>query len=128
MNEGTGLAKALLGLDGFVVLAVSETPAEIVIEVETAAAVVGCSECGTRAQAHERMPVDIRDLACFGRPARLRWIKRRWRCADSDCTAATWTERAESVSARAPQHRRIQWPHRRLSTFLRLISNGITVS
>ena len=34
MSDGTGLAEALLGLDGFRVLAVSETPAELVIEIE----------------------------------------------------------------------------------------------
>lgn len=28
----------------------------------------------------DRMPIDIRDLACFGRPTRLVWNKRRWRC------------------------------------------------
>ena len=33
MNDGTGLAEAVLGLDGFRVLAVSETPAEVVIHV-----------------------------------------------------------------------------------------------
>lgn len=71
MSDGTGLAEALLGLDGFRVVAVTETDAEVVIEIETTATVVGCSACGTRAEAHERMPVAIRDLACFGRPARL---------------------------------------------------------
>ncbi len=93
MNDRTGLAESLLGLDGFRVLAVSETPAEVVIDVETIADFVGCSNCGTRAQAHERMVVEIRDLACFGRPARLVWPKRRWRCTELDCEAKTWTER-----------------------------------
>ena len=67
MSDGTGLADALLGLDGFRVLAVSETPAELVVEVETTAEVVGWGECGTRAEAHERMAVEIRDVACFAR-------------------------------------------------------------
>ena len=65
MNDGTGLAEALLGLGGFGVLAVGEMPAEVVIEIETTVEVVGCGECGTRAEAHERMPVEIRDLACY---------------------------------------------------------------
>ena len=98
MSDGTGLAEALLGPDGFRVLAVSETPAELVVEVETTAEVVGCGECGTRAEAHEHMPVDIRDLACFGRPARLVWRKRRWRCVEDDCEAKTWTETSVHVS------------------------------
>jgi hypothetical protein len=52
------------------------------------------------------MPVDIRDLACFGRPARLVWRKRRWRCVDSDCDAKTWTETSPSVSSRTVLTRR----------------------
>jgi hypothetical protein len=51
MSDGTGLAEALLGLDGFRVLAVTETAAEVTIEIETTAVVVGCGECGTRAEA-----------------------------------------------------------------------------
>ena len=71
MNDGIGLAEALLGLDGFRVLVVSETPAELRIEIETTADFMGRSACGTRAEAHERMAVAIRDLASFCRPARL---------------------------------------------------------
>jgi hypothetical protein len=71
MDDGIGLAEALLGLPGFRVLAVTETAAEVVIEIDTTAEIVGCGGCGTRAVAHERMPVEVRDLACFGRPARL---------------------------------------------------------
>jgi transposase len=101
MNDGTGLAEALLGLDGFRVLAVTETPAEVVIEIETTAERVGCPDCGVRAEAQDRMTVDIRDLPCFGRPARLVWRKRRWRCRELLCPARTWTEICAQVSTRA---------------------------
>src|SRR5207248_1517308 len=74
---------------------------EVVIEIETTVEVVGCRGCGTRAVAHERMPVEVRDLACFGRPARLVWRKRRWRCVDRDCDAKTWTETSPRFSTRA---------------------------
>jgi hypothetical protein len=73
MDDATGLAEALLGLDGFRVLAVSEGPDELVIEIETTVEWTACVSCGVPAIAHERMPVAIRDLACFGRPARLVW-------------------------------------------------------
>ena len=106
MEDGTGLAEALLGLDGFRVLAVSETPDELVIQIETTVTAVGCSVCGTRAEAHERMVVEIRDLACFGRPARLVWNKRRWRCVEVDCDRKTWTESSEHFSSRALLTRR----------------------
>jgi len=106
MGDGSGLAEALLGLDGFRVLAVSESPDELVIEVETTAVMAGCAECGTRAEAHERMVVEVRDLACFGRPARLVWRKRRWRCRDTDCDAKTWTETSAQFSRRCLLTRR----------------------
>lgn len=106
MNDGIGLAEALLGLDGFRVLAVDEGPDELVLTIETTATVVGCGRCGVRAEAQDRMVIDIRDLACFGRPARLRWIKRRWRCREADCDARTWTEHSDAVDAQVVITRR----------------------
>jgi transposase len=101
MDDATGLAEALLGLDGFRVLGVDETSAEVIVTVETTADFVGCSACGVRAEAQDRVRVDIRDLPCFGRPARLVWMKRRWRCVDPDCEAKTWTEGSAHVPSRA---------------------------
>ena len=101
MDDATGLTEALLGLDGFRVLAVEETASEVVVTVETVEDFVGCPTCGVRAEAKDRIRVDIRDLPCFGRPARLVWLKRRWRCADPDCAAKTWTEGTEHVAPRA---------------------------
>ncbi len=100
MRDGSGLAEALLGLDGFRVLEVTETPDELTITIETVVEIEGCTTCGARAESQDRMVVQVRDLACFGRPARLVWRKRRWRCRDSDCSAKTWTERSAQVSAR----------------------------
>jgi hypothetical protein len=99
MSDGIGLAEALLGLDGFRVLAVDETPDELVIAIETTAVIAWCAACGGRAQAHDRMPVEVRDLACFGRPARLVWRKRRWRCREHACDAKTWTEHCDHFDA-----------------------------
>ncbi len=106
MDDATGLAEALLGLDRFRVLEVTETPEEVVVTVETTADVVGCPRCGVRALAKERRRVDIRDLPCFGRPARLIWMKRRWQCLDPDCEQRTWTEGSPHVPARAVLTRR----------------------
>ena len=106
MNDGIGLAEALLGLEGFRVLAVVEGSDELVVTVESMTTVVGCARCGVRAEAQDRMPIDIRDLTCFGRPARLVWIKRRWRCIDADCDAKTWTEHSDHVDAQAVLTRR----------------------
>lgn len=100
MSDGNGLAEAMLGLDGFRVLEVAESVNELTITVETTATMTGCRRCGTRAEPHERRPVDVRDLACSGRPVRLRVLKRRWRCVEPDCEARTWTEQHPELPAR----------------------------
>jgi transposase len=104
--DATGLAEVLLGLPGFRVLDAVEDPEELVITIESTAVVVCCWRCGVRAQAHDRMPVEVRDLACFGRPARLVWRKRRWRCRDRDCGAKTWTEASPEFDVQAVLTRR----------------------
>jgi transposase len=106
MCDGIGLAEALLGLDGFRVLDVREVSDELIVTIESTDDLVGCTRCGVRAEAQDRMPIEIRDLACFGRPARLVWVKRRWRCVDADCDTRTWTESSEHVSSRTVLTRR----------------------
>ncbi|CAN5667775.1 ISL3-like element ISMsm4 family transposase [soil metagenome] len=100
MADATGVAEAMLGLDGFRVLEVHESAAEVVIHIETDACLVGCPGCGVVARAHDRMVVEYRDLAAFGRPARLRWDKRRWRCEEPRCAIRSWTESSPQFSAR----------------------------
>ena len=89
MSDATGVAEAMLGLPGFRVLEVTESDAEVVIRIETMAELVGCGQCGVVAVAQDRMAVEYRDLAAFGRPARLVWVKRRWRCEEPLCAART---------------------------------------
>ena len=106
MSDATGRAEAMLGLDGFRVLAVTETAAEVIIRIETTRSLVGCPSCGVQAVAHERMEVECRDLPVFGRPTRLVWSKRRWRCVERLCDAKTWTETSPAFSARCLLTRR----------------------
>jgi len=82
----------MLGLDGFKVLDVVDSGGEVEVRIETVATVAGCQVCGVRAVAQERRTVTCRDVECFGRPTRLVWLKRRWRCAEPDCEVKTWTE------------------------------------
>jgi transposase len=100
MADATGAAEAMLGLDGFRVLEVVQTASEVVIRIETTVDLVGCPGCGVVATAHDRMAVAYRDLAAFGRPARLVWRKRRWRCEEPLCPVRTWTEGSAAFSAR----------------------------
>ena len=62
MDHGSSGATALLGMDGFVVLASIEEAGELFISVETTADVVGCADCGVRAVGHGRSVVQVRDL------------------------------------------------------------------
>jgi hypothetical protein len=69
-------AAAMLGLPGFVVLAVSDYEGEVEQAIETTADLVGCPECGAVAQLHDRRPCWVRDLPAGGRPVTLVWVKR----------------------------------------------------
>ncbi len=100
MADASGAAEAMLGLDGFRVLEVEESASEVIIRIETTADLVGCPQCGVVATAQDRMAVAYRDLAAFGRPARLVWRKRRWRCAEPLCSVRTWTESSNAFSSR----------------------------
>jgi hypothetical protein len=74
-------AAAMLGMSGFVVLAVSEREGELEQAVETTADLVGCPSCGAVAELHDRRPSRMRDLPTGGRalstcgPATL-WFSR----------------------------------------------------
>jgi transposase len=100
VDEGIGFGETMLKFPGFRILDVDHDPDEMVLTVETTANVTGCTSCGTRARAHERRRVSIRDLPCFGSATRLVWVKRRWRCPDSDCETKTRTESADGIEPR----------------------------
>jgi transposase len=97
--NGSAGAAALVGMDGFVVLSSVEVDGELHISLETTAARVACASCGVMATGHGRRRVKVRDLAMGGRPTVLCWAKRIWRCADSDCEVATWSETSDHVEA-----------------------------
>jgi transposase len=94
-------AAAMLGLPGFVVLAVSDDDGEVEQAIETTADVVGCPECGAVAELHDRRPCWIRDLPTAGRPVMLVWVKRVWRCRHAWCPKRTWTETSRWIAPRA---------------------------
>jgi hypothetical protein len=60
MIDGSSGATALLGMDEFVVLAMTEEDGELFISVETTADIAGCGSCGVRATGHGRSVIQIR--------------------------------------------------------------------
>ena len=57
-----------------------------------------CGGCGGPVWAHGSTRVVLTDLPAFGRPVRLVWAKRRWRCPDGDCSVGTFTDRHDSIA------------------------------
>ncbi|MGO4493203.1 transposase family protein [Arthrobacter sp. 2YAF22_2] len=85
-------ADALLGVEGVHLSSVTATAAGLVLGVETGEDLTGCPDCGVVAVGHGRRPVRLHDIPCFGRPVRLMWAKRVWRCPDPDCPRTTFSE------------------------------------
>ena len=100
MQEGSA-GTALLGLGGFVLLAVSSAFGELDQAVETTARTAWCSGCGVAAQPHGLRKVRVRDLPSLGRPVTLLWLKRLWRCAEPACPVTSSSETSEAIRARA---------------------------
>lgn len=106
MSDGIGVAEVMLGLPGFRVLEALEADTELVLSIETLAGPVACPGCAGAGVAHERAPVEYRDLPAFGRPVRLVWRKRRYRCPAHHCDLRTWTEIRDQLATRCLLSRR----------------------
>lgn len=99
MAEGSSGA-VWFGAPGFEVLDVVHDGDEVVVEVQTTATVVGCARCGVRAKCKDRRWVTLRDAPVGDSAVLVRWRKRIWACPEPDCSAKTWTERAELAAPR----------------------------
>ena len=98
-NGSAGLV--ILGLDGLVLLAVSERDGELEQAVETTAGSATCPSCGAAARPHARRPGWVRDLPAGGRPVTLVWVMRVWRCHEPACRVRTWTETHPAIRPRS---------------------------
>ena len=88
----------LVGLGGFHVLEVTEGQDGLRVVVESAPAPMGCPRCGVLVHSHGRRDVVVVDTPCFGRPVRLVWRKRTWRCAEPACPEGSFTEQHEDLA------------------------------
>jgi transposase len=86
------MCELLIGLPAINVLGVSDEHGDaVVVHIESRVSRPACAACGTRAWVKDRPAVELVDLPCFGRPARLVWHKHRWCCPDEDCGMRSWT-------------------------------------
>ncbi len=119
------VCELLVGLPDVRVLGVVDVPGEpLVVVVETRGVVPICAGCGRRADLKDRDSVDHVDLAVFGRPARLRWVKRRWRCLNPACPQGSWTEINDEivVGDRSVTTRAARWATRQVGEHGRTVS------
>ncbi|MGA8993857.1 MAG: ISL3 family transposase [Nocardioidaceae bacterium] len=80
------------------------------VDVETDQTLSGCPDCGVVAIGHGRRVQVLHDAPCFGRPVRVRWFKRIWRCGEESCPRQTWTEQHPFAAKRAKlTARAIDW-------------------
>lgn len=94
------MCELLVGLGDVDVLGVDDTAGEFVeVTVQTRSNRAFCSGCGVLATLKEYQPTVLVDLACFGRPARLCWRKRRWRCPEPACSVGSWVEVDHSIGS-----------------------------
>jgi transposase len=77
-TNATRMCERLVGLPDVTVLAVDDQPDQpIRVHVEQRVERPACSACAAPAWSKGRPSVELVDLPCFGRPARLVWHKHR---------------------------------------------------
>lgn len=91
----------LVGLPGLHVVDVADVadggPVRLTVTVESPATEQGCRGCGVIAVSRGRRSVMLVDAPCFGRPVRVVWRKRTWRCREPACVVGSFTEQDEQV-------------------------------
>ena len=80
------VCEVLVGLGDVNVLGVEDLEDRpLRIHIETRIERPVCLQCDGQLWIKDRPMVELVDLACVGRPTRLVWRKRRWRCPNQEC-------------------------------------------
>ena len=95
------MCELLVGLPEVTVLGVDVVSGGVRVHIETRGGRPCCGRCGGVVTLKERPTVALVDLPVFGRPARLVWHKRRWRCPSSASPLGSFT--AEDARIAAPR-------------------------
>ena len=94
------MCELLVGLGDVEVCGVDDEVGEpLRLHVRRLAERPDCEVCGGRLWSDGERAVELVDLPAFGRPVRLVWHKRRWRCGASGCSAGTVTEQDPAIAA-----------------------------
>jgi transposase len=96
-------ASALFGVEGLRVTDAQAGPggALEVWAVTDWPSAAACPDCGALSdRPHETVLARPRDARRAGDPVDLRWVKRRWKCAQESCERKTFTERLPQVPPR----------------------------
>ena len=101
--DPTRVWELLVGLGDVEVLGVDDVGGPLRVHVRGRAPRPACERCGGPLWSDGERSVALVDLPAFGRPARLVWHKRRWRCPDRGCGAGTVT--AGAARRRGPLRR-----------------------
>jgi len=102
-------ASVLFNLPEYRVLAtVRDEAGRREVFVETPAGEAACPSCGVfTARVHQRTRQRVRDVP-FDGLVTVWWIKKRWRCGETRCHRATFTESTEQVPPRARRTTRLK--------------------
>ena len=95
--DPTRVCEVLVGLGDVEVLGV-DAGAPLRVHIRRRVPRPDCDGCGGVLWSDGERPVVLVGLPVFGRPARLVWHKRRWRCSDGGCERGTVTEQAAEVA------------------------------
>ena len=94
------MCELLVGLPAVHILGIEDHEGEpLRVHIERAESRAGCPECGVVAESKGRSVVVLVDLPVYGRPSRLVWHKRRFRCLEVTCPNSSWTESDPKIAA-----------------------------
>ena len=97
--DSTCVCELLVGLGDVEVLGVGdEAGGPLWVHIRRRAPRPACERCGGPLWSDGERLVELVDLPAFGRPERLVWHKRRWRCPDRGCGAGTVTEQDPEIA------------------------------